>query len=62
MIVEYSEKADGRFQIYNDADIPLTVVLEPHSFTGNVRVFMLSEKGHEALQAYDGEKIEEEDE
>jgi len=24
---------DGRFQVYNDADIPLTVVLEPHSFT-----------------------------
>lgn len=35
VIVEYSEKADGRFQIYNDADIPLTVVLEPHSFTVN---------------------------
>src|SRR5437763_770028 len=35
VIVEYSEKADGRFQIYNDADIPLTVVLEPHSFSVN---------------------------
>jgi len=33
VIVEYADKADGRFQIYNDADIPLTVVLEPHSFT-----------------------------
>src|SRR5260370_7797643 len=35
VIVEYPEKADGRFQIYNDADIPLTVVLEPHSFSVN---------------------------
>jgi hypothetical protein len=35
VIVEYSEKADGRFQIANDADIPLTVVLEPHSFSVN---------------------------
>jgi hypothetical protein len=35
VIVEYSEKADGRFQIFNDADVPLTVVLEPHSFTVN---------------------------
>jgi hypothetical protein len=33
VIVEYPDKADGRFQVYNDADIPLTVVLEPHSFT-----------------------------
>lgn len=33
VIVEYTDKADGRFQVYNDADIPLTVVLEPHSFT-----------------------------
>jgi hypothetical protein len=33
VIVEYADKADGRFQVYNDADIPLTVVLEPHSFT-----------------------------
>ena len=33
MIVEYSEKADGRFQVYNDSDIPLTVVVEPHSFS-----------------------------
>ena len=33
VIVEYSDKADGRFQIYNDAEIPLTVVLEAHSFT-----------------------------
>jgi hypothetical protein len=35
VIVEYPEKADGRFQIYNDADVPLTVVLEPHSFSVN---------------------------
>jgi hypothetical protein len=33
VIVEYPDKADGRFQIYNDAEIPLTVVLEPHSFS-----------------------------
>jgi hypothetical protein len=33
VIVEYSEKADGRFQVYNDSEIPLTVVVEPHSFT-----------------------------
>ena len=33
VIQEYSEKADGRFQLYNDAEVPLTVVLEPHSFT-----------------------------
>jgi hypothetical protein len=32
VIQEYQDKADGRFQIYNDSDIPLTVVLEPHSF------------------------------
>lgn len=35
--------------------------VEPHSFTGNTRLFMLSQKGYEALQAYDGEKIEEDD-
>lgn len=33
VIVEYTDKADGRFQLYNDADVPLTVVLEPHSFS-----------------------------
>lgn len=32
VIVEYHEKAAGRFQIHNDADMPLTVVLEPRSF------------------------------
>ena len=32
VIVEYREKAAGRFQIHNDADVPLTVVLEPRSF------------------------------
>ena len=32
VIQEYQGKADGKFQIYNDADVPLTVVLEPHSF------------------------------
>jgi hypothetical protein len=33
VIVEYTDKAEGRFQLYNDGDIPLTVVVEPHSFT-----------------------------
>ncbi len=33
VIVEYTDKADGRFQVYNDVEIPLTVVLEAHSFT-----------------------------
>ncbi len=33
VIVEYTDKADGRFQLYNDGDLPLTVVVEPHSFT-----------------------------
>jgi hypothetical protein len=33
VIVEYREKASGRFQLHNDTDFPLTVVLEPHSFT-----------------------------
>jgi hypothetical protein len=32
VIQEYQGKADGRFQIYNDSEVPLTVVLEPHSF------------------------------
>jgi hypothetical protein len=32
VIQEYQGKADGRFQIYNDLEVPLTVVLEPHSF------------------------------
>ena len=32
VIQEYQGKADGRFQIYNDQEVPLTVVLEPHSF------------------------------
>jgi hypothetical protein len=33
VIVEYTDKADGKFQLYNDGDLPLTVVVEPHSFT-----------------------------
>ncbi|HTC62809.1 MAG TPA: hypothetical protein VK709_08195 [Candidatus Saccharimonadales bacterium] len=32
VIQEYQAKADGKFQIYNDGEVPLTVVLEPHSF------------------------------
>ena len=33
VIVEFREKAAGRFQIHNDSDFPLNVILEPHSFT-----------------------------
>jgi hypothetical protein len=33
VVVEYPEKADGKFQVYNDSDLPLTVTVEPHSFT-----------------------------
>lgn len=32
VIVEYQQKADGRFQVTNDSDVPLAVVLEPESF------------------------------
>jgi hypothetical protein len=33
VIQEYQQKADSRFQVYNDADVPLTVTLEPFSFS-----------------------------
>jgi hypothetical protein len=33
VIQEYQQKADSRFQIFNDADVPLAVTLEPYSFT-----------------------------
>ena len=33
VIVEFPEKADGRFQVFNDGDIPISVVVEPHSFS-----------------------------
>src|SRR6185437_4650625 len=33
VIVEYPQKANGRFQVVNDSDVPLAVVLEPESFT-----------------------------
>lgn len=33
VIVEYNGKADGRFSVINDSDIPLTVTVEPHSFS-----------------------------
>jgi hypothetical protein len=33
VIQEYQQKADSRFQIYNDADVPMTVTLEPFSFS-----------------------------
>lgn len=32
VIVEYQQKADGRFQVSNASDVPLAVVLEPESF------------------------------
>ena len=55
VIQEYPQKADGRFQIYNDADIPLTVVLEPHSFTvdsaGNAAFRKLDPELHVQLSA-----------
>jgi hypothetical protein len=35
VIVEYREKAAGRIQIHNDTDFPLTVVLEPRSFSAD---------------------------
>ena len=33
VIQEYQQKADSRFQVYNDVDVPLTVTLEPFSFS-----------------------------
>ena len=33
VIVEYREKGSGSFQVHNDAFVPLTVVLEPRSFS-----------------------------
>jgi hypothetical protein len=33
VIQEYEQKADSRFQVFNDADVPLTVTLEPFSFS-----------------------------
>lgn len=33
VIVEYQKKANGKFQVTNDSDVPLAVVLEPESFT-----------------------------
>jgi hypothetical protein len=35
VIVEYREKAAGRIQLHNDTDFPLTVVLEPRSFSAD---------------------------
>lgn len=32
VVVEYQQKANGRFQVRNDSDVPLAVVLEPESF------------------------------
>jgi hypothetical protein len=33
VIQEYPQKADNRFQVYNDSNVPLTVTLEPFSFS-----------------------------
>jgi hypothetical protein len=33
VIVEYVDKANSRFQVYNGSDIPVTVVLDAHSFS-----------------------------
>jgi hypothetical protein len=33
VIVEYADKANSRFQVYNGSDIPVTVVLDAHSFS-----------------------------
>ena len=33
VIVEYKEKARGKFEVHNDAVVPLNVVLEPRSFS-----------------------------
>jgi hypothetical protein len=55
VIQEYSEKADGRFQLYNDTDVPLTVVVEPHSFavdsTGKATFRKLDPDVHVQLSA-----------
>jgi len=37
VIVEYREKASGSFQVYNDSFVPLAVILEPRSFSVDVR-------------------------
>jgi hypothetical protein len=39
VIQEYQQKANSRFQIYNDADVPLTVTLEPFSFSVDSKGF-----------------------
>lgn len=46
VIVEYKEKARGKFEVYNDAVVPLNVVLEPRSFT-------VDEKGNPFFRALD---------
>jgi hypothetical protein len=55
VIVEFQDKADGRFQIYNDAEVPLTVVVEPHSFSvdsaGNAKFRKLDPELHVQLSA-----------
>jgi hypothetical protein len=46
VIVEYRGKAQGKFQVTNDSDLPLFVVLEPQSFS-------VDEKGNPAFRPLD---------
>ncbi len=55
VIVEYQKKANGKFQVTNDSDVPLAVVLEPESFTvdgkGNPTYFPLDKNVHLELSS-----------
>lgn len=55
VIVEYQKKANGKFQVTNDSDVPLAVVLEPESFTvdgkGNPTYFPLDKNIHLELSS-----------
>jgi hypothetical protein len=46
VIVEYKEKARGKFEVQNDSVLPLNVVLEPRSFS-------VDEKGNPFFRALD---------
>lgn len=46
VIVEYKEKAQGKFEVHNDSVLPLNVVLEPRSFS-------VDEKGDPSFRALD---------
>ncbi|MGH9733758.1 MAG: hypothetical protein ACRD8A_04105 [Candidatus Acidiferrales bacterium] len=55
VIVEYQKKANGKFQVTNDSDVPLAVVLEPESFTvdgkGKPTYFPLDKNVHLELSS-----------